>query len=373
MKLAGLRVVDLSMYLPGPVITQMMADHGAEVIRVEPPGGEPARAFGPFDSDGISLWFKGLHRGKRSVVLDLKSPEGAASIAALAAEADVFIEGYRPGVAARLGVDAATLRKRHPRLVHCSLSAYGQSGPLGTRGSHDMGAQAYTGFLALNNVADGPPAVPGMPSADMASALTALAAILMALYRRESSGRGDAIDIAMYDSLLAWTPHLAGSVLAERIAPTTNTHRSIGGSAFYNIYETRDGRFIALTGREMHHVRAFLNAVGRAELVDAAAHDPGAEQQQLIRELRGLFLTRDFKDWSDLLSGLDVSWAPVLDMVEAFDHPHARARGMLIDDGRGGRVLGTPLKFSEEPGSVGFRAPQLDEDGPVLRGAAISP
>lgn len=367
MKLEGVRVVDLSMFLPGPVITQMMADHGATVIRVEPPTGEPARAFGPFDDDGVSLWFKGTHRGKQSVALDLKSGDGRAAILALADTADVFIEGFRPGVAARLGIDAETLRGRNPRLVHCSISAYGQSGPLASRSSHDMGPQAYTGFLALNNAGDAAPVVPGMPSADMASALTALAAILMALYRRATTGRGDAIDASMYDSLLAWTPHLSGSVLAGGVAPTSATHRSIGGSAFYNVYATRDGRAIALTGRERHYAEAFLTAVGRTDLLSLAGTDPGPEQQHLIAELRGIFAARDHAEWCALLANVAVSWAPVLDLAEAFRHPHIAAREMLVDDGAGGYVPGTPIKFAEEPGIVQRRAPRLDEDGAAFR------
>ncbi len=366
MKLEGVRVVDLSMYLPGPVITQMMADHGAEVIRVEPPSGEPARGFGPFDDAGMSLWFKGTHRGKRSVALDLKSEAGRAKILALAATADVFIEGFRPGVAARLGIDGAALRRHNPRLIHCSISAYGQHGPLAARSSHDMGAQAYTGFLALNNADGMAPVVPGMPAADMASALTALAAILMALYRREATGRGDAIDASMYDALLAWTPHLSGFVLSDGIAPTTATHRSVGGSAFYNVYPTRDGRAIALTGRELHYAEAFLAAVGRTDLLPLARHDPGPEQQELIAALRAIFAARDYAEWCALLAAVAVSWAPVLDMAEAFRHPHIVAREMLVDDGAGGFVPGTPLKFADEPGMVRREAPRLDQDGPAL-------
>lgn len=372
MKLDGLRVVDLSMYLPGPVITQMMADHGADVVRVEPPGGEPSRAFGPFDEDGQSLWFRNTHRGKRSVALDLKSAADRAAFRMLADQADVVIEGFRPGVAARLGIDAATLRARNPRLVHCSISAFGQDGPLATKGSHDMGPQALTGFLALNNADDAPPVVPGMPSADMASALTALSAIMMALYRRAETGRGDAIDVSMYDSLLAWTPHLSGFALAERIAPTSTTQRSVGGSAFYNIYPTSDGRAIALTGREMHYAQALLDALERPDLLPLAACDPGPEQQRLIAALREVFRMRSFAEWCAFLEQVAVSWAPVLDMVEAFDHPHVRARAMLIDDGRGGRVLGTPIKFADEPGSVGLSAPSLDADGAAIRAGGFT-
>jgi crotonobetainyl-CoA:carnitine CoA-transferase CaiB-like acyl-CoA transferase len=361
MKLEGLKVIDLSMFLPGPVITQIMADHGASVVRVEPPGGEPSRAFGPFDDSGQSIWFRNTHRGKRSLALDLKQADDRAILLALARDADVFIEGFRPGVAAKLGVDAGTLRAQNPRLVYCSLSAFGQSGPLGSKGSHDMGAQAYTGFLALNDNGDGKPVVPGMPSADMAAALTGFSAILMALYRRETTGAGDVIDANMYDALMAWTAHLSGPVFHERTAPTTRTHRSIGGSAFYNLYETADGRHIALTGRELKFAEALLTALGRMELFELAKADPGPEQQRLIGELRAIFASRSFEDWCDFLAGVEVSWAPVLDMAEAFDHPHARAREMLFRDDTGTELPGTPIKFELEPGEVRTRAPALDD------------
>lgn len=363
MKLEGLRVVDASMFLPGPVVTQFMADHGAEVIRIEPPGGEPTRRSGPFDADGTSLWFKATHRGKRSVVLDLKSEEGRAAALRLAAEADVFVEGFRPGVAARLGIGVETLRAANPRLVYCSISAYGQTGPLATRSSHDLGAQAFTGFLSLTAQDGRPPVVPGVPAADMASALTALSAILMALYRRERTGVGDTIDASMYDALLAWMPHLSAPVLAGEPPPTSATHRSVGGSAFYNVYATRDGRAIALTGREPHYAAAFLAAVGRSELLPLALEEPGPGQQRLIAELRALFATQDYAQWCALLEDVTVSWAPVLDLAEALAHPQIEARAMLVDDGVGGRVPGTPLKFADEPGQVRLRPPALDEDG----------
>lgn len=367
MKLEGVRVIDLSMFLPGPVMTQIMADHGAQVIRVEPPSGEPSRLFGPNDPDGESIWFRNVHRGKSSIVLDLKQPEDLKVLHDLVAEADVFVEGFRPGVAKNLHIDAETLRAINPRLIYCSLSAFGQSGPLSPKGSHDMGAQAYAGFLLINDNGDGRPVVPGMPSADMASALTGLSAIAMALYRRETTGVGDFIDANMYDALMAWTAHLSGPVFGSRTPPTTRTHRSIGGSAFYNLYETRDGRFIALTGREMRFATALLTALGRPELIALASEEPGPKQQELMAELRAIFRTRDFADWCDYLKGVDVSWAPVLDMAEAFDHPHAAAREMLIklEDGR--EIPGTPVKFAEEPGQPRLVAPKLDADGPNIR------
>jgi len=365
MKLDGLRVLDCSMYLPGPVISRMMADHGAEVIRIESPSGEPSRRSGPF-RNGESIWFANTHRGKKSLAVDLKQAAGAAVVQQLAGTADVFIEGFRPGVAARLGIDAATLRAINPRLVYCSLSAFGQFGPLSGMGSHDMGAQAYTGLLALNDDGVGDPVVPGLPGADMACAMTGLSAILMALLRRETTGEGDYADIAMYDSLLAWTAHLSGSVLADRQAPRTATHRSIGGAALYNIYRTQDGRHLALTGRERHFASALLPLLGLGDLLDGYTEEPGSYQQTLIGRLRDSFASRPLCEWIAALDGTGVSFAPILDMVEAYDHPHILAREMVVSDERNALYTGDPIKFAAEPGQPNGTAPALGEHADAL-------
>jgi len=167
MKLSGVRVLDLSLFLPGPHLTMMMADHGADVIKVEPPGGEPVRDIG-LRQAGISTWFRNTHRDKRCIALDLKKPAELDALLQLADRADVLVEAFRPGVAQRLGIDAPTLRARNPRLVYCSISAFGQSGPKAGRPAHDLAIQADSGVLSLNLGQDGQPAAPHMPVADMA-------------------------------------------------------------------------------------------------------------------------------------------------------------------------------------------------------------
>jgi crotonobetainyl-CoA:carnitine CoA-transferase CaiB-like acyl-CoA transferase len=361
MKLEGLRVLDLGMYLPIPVITQMMADHGADVISIEPPGGQPSRFQAGMGPNGEPLWFNAMHRGKRSIVLDLKNPEERETLLALAEQADVFIESFRPGVAARLGIGAEAVRARNPRIVYCSLSAFGQTGPLSSRSGHDMVGQAYAGLLSLNAVPGALPISPGAPAADMVSGLTAFIAILMALYRRQATGLGDTIDVSMSDSLLSFLPHYMSFVLADRAGAPQQLADAVSGWAFYKVYDTRDGKPLALAGLEPHYARAFLAAVEREDLLEATLGGPGPAQEHVKAELAALFATRDFADWSALLDKLAISWAPVLNMVEAFDHPHVRAREMVLPDGEGGLMLGTPLKFTDEPGQVGRPAPALDE------------
>jgi crotonobetainyl-CoA:carnitine CoA-transferase CaiB-like acyl-CoA transferase len=370
MKLQGLRVIDLSMYLPGPHLTLMMADHGAEVIRIEPPGGEPSRHYGPFETgaDGQpqSVWFRTLHRGKKSLCLNLKHPEGKAIFLKLAATADVVVEGFRPGVMDKLGLGYKALKALNPRLIYCAVSAFGHSGPLYGKATHDMGAQALTGFLAINDNGNGKPVVPGFPSADAASAMMGLAGVLMALYRRETTGLGDFVDAAMYDSLLSFSAHLTGPVLGEGKAPLTKTGRSIGGAAFYNVYETEDGKFIVLSGREPKFAENFLGYLQRPDLVALCQRDDCEAQEPVKAFLREAFKTKTQAEWVDALSTLDVGWAPVMDMAEAIEQPQAKAREMLIVDDQGRKHIGNPIKFTEEPARFGFNSPTLNQDAEAL-------
>ncbi len=370
MKLEGLRVIDLSMYLPGPHLTLMMADHGAEVIRIEPPGGEPSRHYGPFETgaDGKpqSVWFRTLHRGKKSVCLNLKHAKGKEILLKLADTADVLVEGFRPGVMDKLGLGYAVLKARNPRLVYCAVSAFGHSGPMYGKATHDMGAQALTGFLAINDNGDGKPVVPGFPSADAASAMMGLSGILMALYAREQTGQGDFVDAAMYDSLLSFSAHLTGPVLGEGKPPLTTTGRSIGGAAFYNVYETADEKFIVLSGREPKFAENFLGYLQRPDLIALCALDDCVAQEPVKEFLRSAFKTKTQNQWIDILSTLDVGWAPVMNMAEAIEQPQAKAREMLITDSQGRKHIGNPIKFTEEPARFGFDSPGLNQDAETL-------
>jgi len=219
MKLAGLRVIDLSSFLPGPFLTMTLADHGAEVIKIEAPGeGDPGRQIGVADGP-TTVFFRNLNRGKKSVVLDLKLPQQRQLLLSLCEEADVFVETFRPGVAARLGIGAEVVRARNPRIVYCSISAFGQVGAYAARPAHDLALQAISGSQSLTLGGDGQPAMTAIPIADQLSALHGLSAILMALLRRERTGRGDVIDIAMHDAMLAACANIVGPTMAENRQP----------------------------------------------------------------------------------------------------------------------------------------------------------
>lgn len=344
-KLSGITVVDLSLFLPGPMMTLMMADQGAEVIKVEPPGGDPARDQAPFEA-GQSVWFRNLNRGKHSIALDLKTAEGVAALWALVDRADVFVEGFRPGVIDRLGFGYAAVAARNPRLVYCSISAFGQSGERAHHPAHDMAVQALAGSLAVNDGADGVPVVPGVPAADMAAGLTALSGVLMALIGRAASGRGDYLDIAMFDALLPWSTHVAGSAIMGSAAPRSSAQRSLGGAAFYNIYATADARHIVLAGREMKFVGNLLGTLGRADLLPIAERAAG-EQGALIVFLRTTFATRTRDEWVAWFADKDIAFAPVLDYREALDAAPVAARGLWIEMD-GAHQIAPAIRFAGE-------------------------
>jgi crotonobetainyl-CoA:carnitine CoA-transferase CaiB-like acyl-CoA transferase len=349
-KLSGITVVDLTQFLPGPMMTVMMADQGAEVIKVEPPAGDPAREQAPFDTYGDaeqSVWFANLNRGKRSVVLDLKSEAGKARLGELIATADVLVEGFRPGVMARLGFDYAAARAINPAIIYCSISAFGQHGALAHHPAHDMAVQALAGFLSVNDGPDGTPVVPGAPSADLAAGLTALSAVLMALIGRERTGEGAYIDCAMFDSLLPWCVHTAGSAIAGGDAPRSASQRSLGGAAFYQVYQTADGRHVVLGGREIKFARNLLEALGRPDLL-AIAEAPAGDQGALIAFLRDTFKTRSRDEWVQWFADKDVAFAPVLDFREALDEPHIAERRLWVEADDGGHHIAPAIRFEGE-------------------------
>jgi CoA:oxalate CoA-transferase len=345
-KLSGITVVDLSVFLPGPMLTMMLADQGAEVWKVEPPGGDPAREAEPFEN-GQSVWFRSLNRGKRCLELDLKTDAGKARLWELIESADVFVESFRPGVMARLGFDYPAVSARNPGIVYCSLSAFGQQGELSQHPAHDLAVQAMAGFLSVNDGPDGAPVVPGVAAADMAAGLTALSAVLMALLGREQSGRGDNIDCAMFDSLLPWCAHTAGSAIMGGPAPQSATHRSLGGAAFYRVYACKDGGHVVLGGREAKFAANLLTALERPDFIEQAAR-PAGEQDELIGFLDATFATRTRDEWTAWFAHRDVAFAPALDFREALDQPHVATRGLVIESG-GGHVIGPAIRFGTDP------------------------
>lgn len=361
MKLDGVRVLDLGVFLPGPQVSLLMADQGAEVIKLEPPGeGDPGRHIG-LGENGHSVFFRNLNRGKKSVSLNLKSAAGREAVLRLAETVDVIIEAFRPGVAQRLDVDYAAVRQRNPRIIYCSITAFGQSGPLSKVPAHDLAVEAHAGITSVSLGQDDKPAMPPVPVGDFAAASMGLAGILMALYRREKTGQGDFIDISMYDSALSWLPNVTGPVFVEKRNPIPKHERSWGGAAFYRIYDTQDGRHVVLGAQEIKFARALLTEWGRPDLVALCERGPGPHQQPVAEFVQSMFITKTQAQWVEWFSTRDIGFAPVKSLREAFDDPHTDARGMHLVDELGQEHVGLPIKFTEEPGRANLRLPALGE------------
>jgi len=364
MKLDGVKVLDLSAFLPGPHMTMMMADHGADVVMVEADNGlgEPTRAMGEKYADGTSVWFTNIARGKTSYKVNLKDEKQHAQFLKLAAQADVFVEAFRPGVVKRLGVDYAAVKAINPGIIYCSISAFGQNGKYKDKPAHDLVVQAMAGTADLTRSMEGAPALTPMPSADMTASLHALSGILMALYRREQTGQGDYLDISMYDSLLSWVPNVTGAIFAEGRQPERREMRSFGGNAFVNIYETQDGGHIVLGGSEPKFVANVLNYFERADLIEEMKKPVG--QQKSVKD----FLIQTFKakpqsEWELVFKDIECCWSTIRTLHEALTE-----EGAPVIQSGGKSHIKNPIRFTEEPAQLSFELPMFGQHTDDLKG-----
>ena len=366
MKLEGLTVLDLSLFLPGPAATQLMADHGARVIKVEnPQAPEPTRSAAafPWQQGGETVMFRNTQRGKESIALDLKTEAGKTALLALARKVDVVVEAFRPGVAQRLGIDYASLSANNPGLVYCSISAFGQTGPWRDRPAHDTATVAAAGILDVTRSPEGDsgPAIIGVPIADMLSSYLALSGILMALNRRHLTGEGDFVDISMFESVLAASPNIMGPVFGGDRAPERLNERSHGGNAMLNVYETGDGQYLALGGGEHKFVEALFEGLGRPDLIPAVTGPAGEGHWEAIAFLRDTFRTRPRSEWEKWFSGRDICWSPVVSLHEAWQSDHVLERGMRFWDSDGNNHIGSAIKFTAEPAQIETKLPAMGE------------
>lgn len=331
--LDGIKVLDLSQFLPGPFATQMLADMGADVVKIEPPKGDPMRELDPVtNARGPSPFHALVNAGKRVVVLDLKSDAGRRDFEALVAGADVLMESYRPGVMARLGFAPEKLREINPMLVHCALSGYGQNGPMRLAGGHDINYVAAAGVLGLTGPADAP-TMGHPPVADYAAALQSVVAILGALIGRGRSGKGAYLDVAMADCVLAWQSQaltaLSRASGGEGV-PARGANLLTGGAACYRVYRTKDGRFVSLGAIEEVFWRNFCEAAGRSEWV-ARQLEP-MPQNGLIKDVAAFFAAHDRAHWDNHFAAVDCCYHPVLDVDEIAAHPQNMARALIVPD-----------------------------------------
>ncbi len=377
--LAGIRVVEVGQYGSAPLATMLLADFGADVIKVEPPQGDLYRGMPPI-KDGESLYFAGVNRNKRGIALDLKTDDGRDALLAVLKTADVIIENLRPGVMARLGLGPKTLLESHPHLVFCSISGYGQDGPIHQEGAYDLIIQGYSGMMATTGDPDGEPVklVPAVP--DVLSAQQAAFSILAALRAREATGRGQHIDIALLDvSLYAMTLIYLPGLFGTGAAP--QRLGSAHPEFFPNqAFQAGDGKWLNSGASDQRMWRGFCKALERTDLTDhphfATNADRRANRDELIALLRPIFKTRSRADWLAVLRENNVPSSAINDVAEAMASPQAQHRNMhrKIPHPVLGEMdmVGLPAIFSATPGSVRLPPPQLGEHTEaVLREAGL--
>lgn len=374
--LAGLKIIDLTRVLGGPYCTQILGDHGADVIKVEPPGGDETRGWGPpFKGDAAS-YFIGINRNKRGIVLDLTRAEGCQVLLRLLEDADVLVENFKTGSLEKWGIGyEQTLKVRFPRLIHCRVSGFGADGPLGGFPGYDAIVQAMTGLMTINGEPDTMPMRLGIPIVDLGTGLYAAVGILMALAERARSGKGQFIETSLYDSAIALQhPHTANWFLSGKPPRRTgNAHPNI---APYDAYPTRTKPIFVGTGNDRQFQR-FCAEIGRPDLPDdprfRTNKDRVAHRDELSAEIKAALASVDGEVLAEKLLRQGVPCGPVRDVPEALAEPHTLHREMVISrDGYKG--TGTPIKFSRTPGGLRRLPPSLGEESrAVLAEAGYAP
>jgi len=355
--LDGVRVLDLSRYIPGPYCAMLLGDLGADVVKVEePPLGDPTRALPPPVGED-SAAHAALNRNKRSLAVDLRTPAGVEVVRRLASRADVFLEAFRPGALARRGLGPEPLLADNPRLVHCSLTGYGREGEHAGRAGHDIDYLALGGFLGGNCDTEGRPVLPIAQLADMAGALVATIGILAALHARERTGKGQVVDV----SLLGGVAALMALPATRRLAGPDPADELTGGFACYRVYRCRDGRHLAVGALEPKFWAALCRAVGLPDRI-GRQWERGPRGQETIAAFERVFAERDRDDWVRELRDVEACVEPVLDPAEAFTAGPARA--LLAEQAVGPRRLATPacpVRLHDTPAALRRPAPRLGE------------
>ena len=350
--LSRFRMLDLSRQLPGPFCSMLLADLGMDVLTVCSP------------TDPMGMGIPLLARNKRSLTLNLKEPDGQAIFHKLAREADVVLEGGRPGGAKRLGVDYETLRALNPRIVYCSISGYGQDGPYRNRVGHDVNYLGFAGVIDVTGNETGLPAIPGVQIADIGGgALMAVAGILAALLAREQTGTGQFVDISMMDGAVAWQVVNVMNLLAQGIEPRRGATMLTGRYPCYAVYETADGRHVTVGALEPHFWRNLCVQLGMPECA-AKQFAEGAEREEMMARFREKFREKTMADWLAQLADLDICFGPVATVSEMLDDPQVHHRQMVleIEDRKGERrrTLGNPIKLSATQSEIRL-PPELGE------------
>ena len=352
--LEGLKVVDLSRVLGGPYCAQMLADHGAEVIKIEPPQGDETRLWGPpFDQEGISAYFAGINRNKRTVALDLSKAEGREVLMKLLETADVLIENFKTGTMEKWGIGYDTLSKKFPGLIHARVSGFGADGPLGGFPGYDAMVQASAGLVSVHGAPEAGPVRIGVPVVDLSTGMNACMGILMALYERNRSGKGQFVDATLYDSAVALHQPHAPSYFMAGLKPKLygNSH---GNLAPYANFPTK-GRNIVIGAGNDGQFRKLTQMLGKPELADdprfKTNKDRVAHREALEAELRALTKDRNGEEFANELMKNGVPSGAVMEVPDVMEHPHTKHRGMVWEKD-GWRNVGNPVKLSRTPAAA---------------------
>jgi crotonobetainyl-CoA:carnitine CoA-transferase CaiB-like acyl-CoA transferase len=375
--LEGLRVLDLTRLLPGGFCSLILADFGADVIKVEDTGmGDYVRWSPPYyegaDQTARSAKFLSLNRGKRSIRIDLKNERGKEVLLRLARDADVLLESFRPGVLDRLGVGYERLREQNPRLVYCAITGYGQDGPNRDRSGHDMNYLGLNGLLGLTGEPGGPPVQSAGQVADLGGgALMAAIGVLVALRERERSGEGQLVDCSMFDGALSWLAMVAADMFADDVVPERGALPLAGGVTCYRPYRCADGH-VTLGALEPKFWAEFCRGVGREDLLEHAFDPPGSDAHQAVTEV---FASRTREEWRQFATEHDCCLEPVLELDEALSSELVGAREMVVEVEQPGadrpvRLLGPPFKLSRTPAEPTRPGPGLGDHTDEVLGAA---
>src|SRR4030042_6750240 len=366
MALDGLKILDLTRLLPGGYCSMLLADLGMEVVKVEDPfQGDYFRQMKPIHKEE-GAYFLGINRNKKSMHLNLKTPEGKKIFFELAERFDVILEGFMPGVVERLGIGYPTIRSINNRIVYCSISGYGQDGPYRDRSGHDINYIALSGLLAISGEKFKPPTIPPVPIADIGIGGTLSAfAILAALIAREKTGTGQYIDVSMAAGVISWLCMHMARFFAEGISPNRGEYEMGGASPYYNVYETLDSKYISIGILEPKFWTNFCMALGREDLI-AKQFVEGNERHSLFEEIRKIIKTKTRKEWEDFFKDVDACFEPVLEIDEVISTPQFLYREIFkeISHPVEGKIkqIGFPVKLSETPGKLRTPPPLPGED-----------
>jgi crotonobetainyl-CoA:carnitine CoA-transferase CaiB-like acyl-CoA transferase len=365
--LDSIRVLDLTRLLPGPYCTQVFADFGADVIKVEDPKlGDYARWNEPkIGSDGESAFFNSLNRNKKSVSINLKSDKGKELFLELVKTADILVESFRPGVMDRLNLGYERLKEVNPKLIYSAITGYGQDGPYASYPGHDINYLSYAGLLHLQGERHDKPVVPSVQIADIGGgALMATVGILLALQSRNQTGKGQFVDVSMMDGVISWLQTLLPGFLATGEQPKRGEMDLSGGKACYGVYETLDERYLSVGALEPKFWEGFCKGIERPDFIPLL-EAPLDEQDRMKSEIESILKKKRSSEWMETFKDLGTCVAPVLDLEEMLQDPQVLHRNMIIDTKHPSlgtvKHIGIPIKLSDTAGSVRSQAPKLGE------------